>query len=146
MVWLRRFGLSLPLFLAVHSAQAQTDSNIPPPTDYGAGYEMVIVTQHQQHALGAGIDTGWGDAIKLGKTYPLISSPLTPDAKAFNAEIDKMLPEWWNGPADNTTQSDPDTDLTLVCEPAGEDPPVDGNIPDTGGMLPGVMVVSPLVV
>ncbi len=142
MVWFRDFGLSLLIFLAAHAARAQTDPNTPPSTDYGAGYEMVMVTQDQQHALGSGVDPSWGSTIKLDKTYPLISSPLTPDAKAFNAEIDKILPEWWNGPTDNKVQSDPDTDITLDCEPAGEDPPVDGKFPDAGGMLPGVISVA----
>ena len=139
MVRLRRFGLSLPFFLAAHIAQAQTDST---SADYGAGYEMVFVVQHQEHPLGPGVDPEWGDAIKLDKTYPLISSPLTPDAKAFNAEIGKMLPKWWNGPKDNKVQSDPDTNLTLDCEPTGEDPPVDGKFPDAGGMLPGVISIA----
>ena len=102
---------------------------------------MVIVTQNQQHALEPGADTGWGNAIKLDKTYPLISAPLTPDAKAFNAEIHKILPEWWNGPADNTTQSDPDTDITLDCEPVGVPLPVD-SVSDGLKMLPGVISIA----
>lgn len=103
---------------------------------------MAIVTQHQQHALGPGVDTEWGNAIKLHKTYPLISSPLTPGAKAYNTEIHKMLPEWWNGPEDNTTKSDPDTDITLDCEPTGNNLPVDGQSLNPGGMLPGIVSIG----
>ncbi|WBO58935.1 hypothetical protein GT370_17845 [Acidocella sp. MX-AZ03] len=136
-----RVSLVLGLYLISASAEARTSPGAS-AVDDGAGYKLVIIEQQQNHPLGAGVDTGFGDAVEFSKTYPLIASPLTQDANAFNAEIRTMLPKWWNGPSDNTQKSAPDTDITLVCQPTGEPPPVDGKSPDTGGMLPGVISMA----
>ena len=136
-----RVSLVLGLYLISASAEARTSPDAS-AVDDGAGYKIVIIEQQQNHPLGAGVDTGFGDAVEFSKTYPLIASPLTQDANAFNAKIRTMLPKWWNGPSDNTQKSDPDTDITLVCQPTGEPPPVDGKSPDAGGMLPGVISMA----
>jgi hypothetical protein len=112
---------------------------------------MAIVTQQQQHAVGPGVDTGWGDAIKLDKTYPLISSPLTPDAIAYNEKIKELIGRWWKvigAPYDNSQKSDPDTDYQMSCLPGGGvvddgfDNDDNGGTPNQDQMLPGVISMT----
>lgn len=92
------------------------------PIDYGAGYKMVMVQQHQQHPLGRSANAQFGSTIKLDRTYPLIASPPTPDTHAFNAEMQRRVAQWWaamDAPEDNSTAADPTTNYALNCEPVG---------------------------
>ena len=124
---------------------AQVDESQLPPTDYGAGYKIVILHQQQEHDPGPGDDDAGQGPIKLDKTYPLIANPLSQEAKAFNAKMQYMAAKWWgnmDAPHDNTTASDPNTDYSLDCKPAGLPAPVDAPSPSGEQMLPGVISVA----
>ena len=144
-----RLGLAVLLlsgcFLGTAHAQwddsAQQDESQLPPTDYGAGYKLVVFHQHQEHVPGAGDDKNGQSPITLDKTYPLIASPLTAEARAFNSKIQQMSAKWWPGPHDNSTRSDPDTHFKQDCEPVGLAPPPEVEALSLTGhqMLPGVI-------
>src|SRR5271165_5731534 len=148
-----RLGLVVLLlsgcFMGVAHAQSLPDSGDdsddnyvrPPPRDYGAGYQIIMFHQYQEHAPGAGDNENGQQPITLEKTYPLIANPRPPDAKAFNTKMQQMAAKWWTGPQNNTTASDPDTNLTLDCEPVGLTPPrdVDVSTPSGYSMVPGVI-------
>jgi hypothetical protein len=137
--------LLLPLsFMSVAQAQSAASpdnhSNAMSPRDYGAGYQIVVFTQHDEHAAIA------GRPVKLDRKYPVIVSKLTPEAKAFNANMQQRAATWWAGmkaPKDNKTASDPNTDYSLDCEPVGAQPRMGDYIvqPDER-MLPGVISVT----
>jgi hypothetical protein len=134
--------VGLALLLIPGTVYAQTDESKLPPTDYGAGYKIVIFHQIQEHPPGAGDDQSNQGPIKLDTTYPLVASPLTREAKAFNTKMRQVVAKWWNGPQDNSTASDPDTDYSLDCEPVGLAPPVDSKLPSDLQMVPGVISVA----
>ncbi len=136
--------LALPLFMPGIAA-AQTDESTLPATDYGAGYKIIIFHRHQEHPPAPNSDLDGQGPIKLDLTYPIIASPHTPGAELFNAAMKRMSATWWEAigaPKDNKTASDPDTDISLNCEPVGLPPPVDGNTPPNAQMLPGVISVA----
>ena len=112
-----------------------------PPTDYGAGYKIIIFHQRLEHPPGLGDDQFKQGPITLDSTYPLIASPLTADAKKFNAEMHQLAGKWQSGQQYNTTDLDSDFDVTSDCEPVGLSPPpdVDGIIPSGLRMVPGVV-------
>jgi hypothetical protein len=115
------------------------------PQDYGAGYQMIVIHQHKEHPIGPDVDPGWGPVIKLDKAYPVISSPLTADAKFYNADIGALMPRWWrgvDGPPNNSLAADSAWDISLDCEPVGQQLPVDGPVPANAVMLPGVISIS----
>jgi len=132
-------GLALPLSILPRAAYAQADESKLPPTDYGAGYKIVVFQKLREHPPGPEDDQYGQGPIKLGITYPLIASPLTQEAKAYNAKMEQMVVKWWNGPPDNTTASDPDANVWLDCQPVGLDPPVDSRLPAGLHMVPGVI-------
>jgi hypothetical protein len=119
----------------------QTAESKLSPTDYGAGYKVVIFHQHQEHAPGPGDDQYKQGPIELNTTFPLIASPTSSEAKAFNSNMKKMAAKWWGWPLENTTESDPDGDSTNDCEPVGLSlpPDVDASEPSGLKMLPGVI-------
>ena len=136
--------LGLTLFLP-GAGQAQTNENKLPPTDYGAGYKIVIIHQHQKHTPGPEDDPFGNGPIKLDRTYPLIASPPTPDTQAFDTEMQRRAAQWWaamDAPKDNSTAADPVTDYSLDCEPVGLPPPADSPSPDNARMLPGVISMA----
>lgn len=114
-----------------------------PPTDYGAGYKVIMVNQHQEHEVAPRFDDGGQNPVRLALSYPLIAAPLTPDTSAYNAAIKALIPRWWKdigGPADNSQAADPGTDYSLVCTPgAGVGNEVG---PPLERMLPGVISMS----
>jgi hypothetical protein len=140
-----RLGLAVLMLSGCFAgvARAQTDESKLPPTDYGAGHPVIMFNHTQAHPLGAGVDTGEGNAITLTEAYPLMAQPLTPDAQAYNAYSSGMMSRWWRdigGPKDNSVAADPDTDYTIDCEATGPNVPiVDNQLPSTPEMLPGVI-------
>lgn len=126
-------------------AQAQMGKNGLQPTDYGAGYKLVMINQHQEYAPGPNSDPGFGD-IKLSRQYPSIVPPLTPDAQAYNNYIKALIMRWWHdtgSPLNNSVEADPDTDRALACEPVGE-PIEEGAFSAPAGMrmLPNVISMT----
>lgn len=118
---LTAFALSGCLIAAAAAQQDDIFSDeyfTAPPTDYGAGYKMIMVKQHQEHASGKGYDDT--PTVTLNLSYPIISSPLTPDAIAYNETIKELIGRWWKdigAPQDNSQKADPGTDYTLICTP-----------------------------
>jgi hypothetical protein len=148
-----RFGLVILLlsgcFLGAADAQAPSDSGkqvADTPRDYGAGYKIVMVSQHQEHAVQKSDlleDSDHPGPVQLQLYYPLIAAPLTPAAIAYNAEMKGLIARWWKdigGPKDNSQTADPNTDYWISCTPGagignGEGPPFER-------MLPGVISMS----
>lgn len=74
--------------------------------------------------------------------YPLISSPLTPDAKIYNNMIKAMAVRWWadiGAPADISSNSSPRKNFQLDCTPGGGTLNDDRSISGEQPMLPGVI-------
>lgn len=99
-----------------------------PPTDFGAGYKIIMFNQDREHAPAADDDSDQQGPVKLAIEYPLIASPLTPQAKFYNAAIAQFIPRWWKdfgGPKDNSQTADPNTIFPLFARRLGSLPNMD---------------------
>ena len=146
-----RLGLMVLLlsgcFVAVAHAQFDDSTEVDdaqlPPADYGAGYKMIMVHQHQEHAPGPGADPFGEGQITLDLLFPVIADPRTAEAKNYNTAIRQIIHQWWKtigGPKDNSQSADPGTGYNLNCVPVGE-PEAYGQ-PPADQMLPGVISMS----
>ncbi len=150
-----RFGFFiLPAFIGcavAHGAIAQSITDTKPakldPVDFGAGYKMAIAGFDQQHAANIPDDPDAPpNPTTLHLSYPLIASPLTPEAKVYNNAITQLIRLWWadiGAPKDNSQQTDPYTDYALDCAPGGALPPEGGpGVQVIELMLPGVISIT----
>ena len=136
------FVLTLTGLSVARAATAQTASNNSSKdstaTDFGAGYEIIMHRQEYDHDPPPPFGTGEGP-IQMIQIYPLIIAPLTPDGKAFNAEVSEMAENWWyDSIRGQIAPAILNTDITLDCEPIGRPPPVDDGSQNRK-MLPGII-------
>jgi hypothetical protein len=125
------------------AAPAQTDDSKLPPTNFGAGYEMVAFQQHQEHAPGPGDDPYGMGSITLDLSYPLIHDPGTRASRDYNDLITRLTTKWWKdigGPQNNSQAGDPDKNFWLSCTSVGD--PATWGWPPEDQMLPGVISMS----
>jgi hypothetical protein len=119
----------LPIFRPAH---AQSDESKLPPTDYGAGYKLIVLNQSQESPPDANADPIDHAPDKFERTFPVISAPTTAETKAFDAAMLKMIASNGNGGTE-------DSDLSIDCEPVGLAAPVDSRVPTGLAMIPGVI-------
>lgn len=137
------------MFLAPHVGFAQT-AGYPTttkvhPIDSGAGYKMVIAKfGGPPFASAVPVHSGpkGPEILSPNLEYPLIISPLTPGAKAYNVMIERMALRWWadiGAPADISSYTTPGMGFQLNCTPGGAVLNNDGSLSGEQPMLPGVI-------